>query len=84
MPKLISSRPISSTILFVLFFCVLAPQSVSRAVPLAKITVEAGDYTRIDTPVTASLDGVPLGFPSDEIRLVEVKGSRRVEVPVQL
>jgi hypothetical protein len=53
-------------------------------VPLAKITVEAGDYTRIDTPVTASLDGVPLGFPSDEIRLVEVKGSRRVEVPVQL
>ncbi|MCH7558020.1 MAG: PmoA family protein [Planctomycetes bacterium] len=65
-------------------FCVLSPQSVSLAVPLAKITVEAGDYTRIDTPVTAWLDGVPLGFPSDEIRLVEVKGSRRVEVPVQL
>jgi hypothetical protein len=60
------------------------PQSVSRAGPLAKITVEAGDYTRIDTPVTARLDGVPLGFPSDEIRLVEVKGSRRVNVPVQL
>ena len=65
-------------------FCVLSPQSVSRAVPLAKITVEAGDYTRIDTPVTASLDGVPLGSPADKLRLVEVKGSRRVVVPVQL
>ena len=84
MQKLISSRLISSTILFVLFFCFLAPQSVSLAVPLAKITVEAGDYTRIDTPVTASLDGVPLGSPADKLRLVEVKGSRRVEVPVQL
>jgi len=84
-------KPISTTsiqkgsiILFVLSFCVIVPQSVSRAGPPAKITVEAGDYTRIDTPVTARLDGVPLGFPSDEIRLVEVKGSRRVEVPVQL
>ncbi len=60
------------------------PQSVSRVGPLAKITVEAGDYTRIDTPVMAWLDGVPLGFPSDEIRLVEVKGSRRLDIPVQL
>ncbi len=51
---------------------------------MARIIVEAGDYTRIDTPVTALLDGVPLGFPADEIRLVEVKGSRRVDVPVQL
>ena len=86
MLKLISTLSIlkGSIILFVISFCVLAPQPVSQAGPLAKITVEAGDYTRIDTPVTARLDGVPLGFPSDEIRLVEVKGSRRVEVPVQL
>jgi len=80
----LTSILISSIILFVLSSCVLAPQSVSGAGPLARITVEAGDYTRIDTPVTASLDGVPLGFPSDEIHLVEVKGSLRVEVPVQL
>ncbi len=73
-----------SIILFVLSSCVLVPQSVSRVGPLAKITVEAGDYTRIDTPVMAWLDGVPLGFPSDEIRLVEVKGSRRLDIPVQL
>ena len=83
MPKFISML-ISSIILFVFFFCVLAPQSVSRAESLAKITVEAGDYTRIDTPVAASLDGVPLASPADKLSLVEVKGSRRAVVPVQL
>ncbi|MFB0551835.1 MAG: DUF6807 family protein, partial [Phycisphaerae bacterium] len=83
MQKLISILK-GSIILFVLSSCVLVAQSVSQAGPLAKITVEAGNYTRIDTPVTAQLDGVPLGLPSDEIRLVEVKGSRRVEVPMQL
>ncbi len=86
MQKLMSTISILkvSIILFVLSFCVLVPQTVSLAGPLAKITVEAGDYTRIDTPVTAWLDGVPLGFPADELRLLEVKGSRRVVVPVQL
>ena len=86
MQKLISTISIlkGPIILLVLSSCVLLPQTVSRAGPLARITVEAGDYTRIDTPVTAWLDGVPLGFPSDEIRLVEVKGSRRLEVPMQL
>ncbi|MDT8302717.1 MAG: DUF6807 family protein [Sedimentisphaerales bacterium] len=71
-------------IFFVLSCCLLTAQSVSIAKPLARITVEAGDYTRIDTPVMACLDGVPLVFPWDDIRLVEVKGSSRVEVPVQL
>jgi hypothetical protein len=73
-----------SIILLVLSCCLLTAQSVRGAGPLARITVEAGDYTRIDTPVMALLDGVPLGFPWDAIRLVEVKGSRRVDVPVQL
>ena len=71
-------------ILLVLSSCILTPQSVSRAGPLARITIEAGDYTRVDTPVKASLDGVPFGSPADKIRLVEVKGSQRIEVPVQL
>ncbi len=78
------SKRKGSIILLVLLCCLLTVQSVSGAGPLARITVEAGDYTRIDTPVMAWLDGVPLGFPSDEIRLVEVKGSRRIDVPVQL
>ncbi|MBN1806921.1 MAG: PmoA family protein [Sedimentisphaerales bacterium] len=73
-----------STFLLVLSCCLLSAQPVSVAAPLARITVEAGNYTRVDTPVTAMLDGVPLGFPADEICLFEVKGSSRVDVPVQL
>jgi len=86
MQKLTSKQPIliSSIILLVLSSCLLTSQSVGYAGPLARITVEAGDYMRIDTPVMASLDGVPLGFPADKIRLVEVKGLRRAVVPVQL
>jgi len=70
-------------ILLVLLCCFLTAQSICDAAPLARITVEAGDYTRIDTPVAAELDGVPVGFPSDDIRLVEVKGSRHIDVPIQ-
>jgi hypothetical protein len=73
-----------SIILLVLSFCLLAPQSAGSAETLARITVEAGYYTRIDTPVMARLEGLPLGFPSDEVRLVEVKGSQRFDVPAQL
>ena len=77
------------SIIFLVLLCsLLTVQSVSNAEPLARITVMAGDYTRIDTPVTARLDGVPLGFPSEEIQLVEVKRvhglEARATVPVQL
>jgi hypothetical protein len=79
-------KPVSillrSLFVFILSSCLFSPQSVSGE-PLGKITVDAGDYTRIDTPVSLDLSGVPLGFPGDEIRLVEVKGSQRIEVPVQ-
>jgi len=86
MQKVMSQLSIrkGAIILLALSCCLLTAQSVSGAGPMARITVEAGDYTRIDTPVMAWLDNIPLVFPWDEIRLVEVKGSRRVEVPVQL
>ena len=73
-----------SIFFLILLSCLLAVQSVGNAEPLARITVDAGNYTRIDTPVMACLDGVPLGFQSEEIRLVELDGSRRIDVPVQL
>ncbi len=80
-------RPISTLIslivLFIFSFGLLLSQSIASGEPLAKITVDAGDYTRVDTPVSLDLSGVPLGFPSDGIRLMEVKGSQRVDVPVQ-
>ena len=77
------STLISSIVLLIFVLCLLSPQSVASGRPLATITVDAGDYMRMDTPISLDLSGVPLGFPSDEIRLVEVKGSRRVDVPVQ-
>lgn len=58
----------------------LAAQSVTVAEPLAKITVEAGKYTRIDTPVSVVLDGVSFA----PLRLEEIKGSKRLPVPTQL
>ncbi len=69
------------TLLFVISLLV-AP--VFAAEPLVRFTVTAGDYDRFDTPVSACLDGVPLGFAGDQYRLVEIKGSQQVDVPVQL
>ena len=75
---------ISPIIVVVLFSCVLAPQSITYAGPLAKITVEAGRHTRIDTPVSLSLNAVPLGLPDAEMQLQEITGSGRIVVPTQL
>ena len=81
-------KPISAvirlTFVFVLCSCVLSPQSATWAEPLARITVEAGDYTRFGTPVSLDLMGVPVGFPTDKIRLIEIKGSKRIHILSQL
>jgi hypothetical protein len=81
-------RPISTLICLILLFVFssrfLSPPSAAYGEPLARITVEAGDYARVDTPVSLDLSGAALGFPSDGINLVEVTGSQRSEVPVQL
>jgi hypothetical protein len=74
-PVPILIRPI---LVFALCSCLLSSQSVAYGQSLGTITVEAGDYTRFFTPVSLDLSGVPQGFPGDEIRLVEVKGSRRI------
>ena len=80
-------RPISTLIslivLFTFSFGLFSPQSIARGKPLAEITVDAGDYQRVDTPVSLDLSGVPVGFPTDQLRLVEVRGSKRTDVPVQ-
>ncbi|MHC4354336.1 MAG: DUF6807 family protein [Planctomycetota bacterium] len=69
---------------FILSCGLLLSESAAYGQSLGTITVEAGDYTRLDTPVSLDLSGAPgVGFPSDELRLVEIRGSRRVNVPVQ-
>ena len=54
------------------------PATVAK--PLATITVEAGEYTRIDTPVSVELDGISY----KRLRLEEIKGSQRLPVPAQI
>ncbi len=80
-------RPISTLITLILLpilsFCLLSLPSAAYGKPLAKITVEAGNYMRVDTPVSLDLSGVPVGFPGEAIHLVEVTGSQRSEVPTQ-
>jgi len=76
---------ISSIIPAVFSYCVLVPQSVTYAQPLAIITVEAGKHTRIDTPVSVALDGIPDGLSSATVRLWEMGMlSRPVPVPAQI
>ena len=54
------------------------------AEPLATITVEAGEYTRVDTPVSVPLATVPEAAADLPLALQEVRGSRRITVPAQL
>ena len=53
-----------------------AVQSFAADEPLARITVEAGKHTRIDTPVSVALDGITY----TELALYEIKGSHRSPV----
>jgi hypothetical protein len=80
-------KPISILIrllfIFVFSSCLLLPHSLALAEPIAIITVNAGHYARLDTPVSLDLIGVPLGFPDENLSLVEVRGTQRIPVPVQ-
>ena len=69
---------------FILSSCLILPGSVTQGEPLARITVEAGDYARLDTPVSLDLSGVSLGFPNEKPSLVEIKGDQRIPVSAQL
>ena len=51
----------------------LTNQSFAGTEPLATITVEAGKHTRIDTPVSIALEGIPMGRMTGAILLAEVK-----------
>ena len=73
----------TSTILLLLSSCVLLSQSSAETLPLATITVDAGKHTRIDTPVSVTLEGIPLGLPDEKFHLVEVGDAKKDPIPVQ-
>ena len=51
---------------------------------VAEIAVNAGSRERVNLPVQATIDGVPLQTYPNGIRLYEVAGSRATPVPVQV
>ncbi len=69
--------------LFVVFQAVTI-KAISPVKPLAKITVEAGQYTRIDAPVSVILEGIIVDPNQSSFMLMEVKGSERVAVTSQI
>jgi len=77
------TRPSMKTAAFSLLalFCLLFGTQASAAEPLATFMVQAGEYTRVDTPVSAPLVGLT---DVSSLRLEEVKGSQRIAVPAQV
>jgi hypothetical protein len=71
-------------ILLFISSCALIAQSVNEGGPVATITVDAGSHTRIDTPVSLNLDGIPLGFADAQYYLIEQGDPKKNPIPVQI
>jgi hypothetical protein len=81
-------KSVTSDILIIFFlFSVQRPafcaETAGHASLLATITVEAGEHTRIDTPVYVSINDIKYDFEKEPFVLLEIKGQEKVEVPVQ-
>ena len=73
----------------VLCLCAFVPLCLGASVPaqagvLTRITVEAGKYDRIDTPVSVLLDAIPDVLTHAPIGLFEIKGSERIPTASQI
>lgn len=77
------SKLIISIFIFVLL-ATFTNKMFAGTEPLAIITVEAGKHTRIDTPVSVTLEAIPDLASDDSIRLVESKPSGPTPVAVQI
>ena len=67
-----------------LLVALLAAVPARAQTPLAELTVHAGDHERVNVPVSASLEGVPLHLAEGTLQLVEVTGGRNTPVASQL
>jgi len=77
------TRPSSKTAVFsfLVLFCLLFGTQASAAEPLVTFTVQAGEHTRVDTPVSVPLVGLT---DVSSLRLEEVRGMQRIAVPAQV
>lgn len=71
---------------FLLTFLLSSPLLNLRAqttTPVARIIVEAGDHLRINTPVSISIENLPIR-EADNLMMKLTNGTREMEVPCQL
>lgn len=71
---------------FFIAFTILTGSVYSNAQrqSLLKLTVRAGGFTRINTPVFTDLPGALSGFAAEDLQLVEIKDGRETPKPFQL
>jgi hypothetical protein len=75
---------VRSAALVVGFCLTIISGTAMCAEPLATITVEAGQFARVDTPVSVPLATVPQAMKAWVPVLEEVRGTERVFVPAQI
>ncbi|MHC4623226.1 MAG: DUF6807 domain-containing protein [Planctomycetota bacterium] len=79
-----STRGPSKNRIWAILLLAVTAQPVAAAQPLAKITVEAGEHTRIDTPISVPLSNLPALHWEEGLRLEEIKDYQHLSVPVQI
>lgn len=83
MPKLTACFA-SAVMLLLLGFQPPAKGQLPPTNKVAEFSVHAGSFERVNTPVAASLEGVPLRLASGSMQLYEVTGGKEVPVASQL
>jgi type 1 glutamine amidotransferase len=61
-----------------------APPLLAQSSVIAEFAVHSGRYARVNVPVTAVLNGVPLNLAAGAPQLYEITGGREAPVPSQL
>ncbi len=70
--------------IFLIFGILIAKEPKAEPAILAKITIESGNHTYYNNPVSASLDGMDLRLHKGVLQLVEVTGGNQVITTAQL
>jgi len=69
-------------ILTIILTCFIGCWSCSKQEqPIARISIESGDYQRHDTPLSFSLNDLQV---TDNLKLVEIKDESKEQIPIQI
>lgn len=70
--------------LLLMFLVFLMPPTNAAETVLATLKVDAGDHTRIETPVSVCLNGLTITPDHGSTVLYEITGNQRIQTPHQL